>query len=76
MEILSAGEEGSVADVILTEGKYHQVKRMFAAVGHPLNKLMRLRIGCVKLDESLEPGQYRNLTAEEVMGLKEMSDLL
>ena len=76
MEILSSGEEGSVADVILTEGKYHQVKRMFQAIGHPLTKLMRLRIGCVSLDESLEPGQYRNLTAEEVMGLKEMSDLL
>ena len=76
MEILSADDNGSVADVILTEGKYHQVKRMFQAVGHPLNKLMRLRIGCVTLDESLEPGQYRNLTQEEVMGLKEMSDLL
>lgn len=76
MEILSAGEGGSVADVVLTEGKYHQVKRMFAAIGHPLNKLMRLRIGCVALDESLAPGEYRNLTHEEIVGLKAMSDLL
>ena len=75
LEILSAGEEGSVADVILTEGKFHQVKRMFAAVGHPLTKLSRLRIGCVALDESLAPGQYRKLTEEEIAGLKKMSSL-
>ena len=46
MTILSAGEE-SVADVILTEGKFHQVKRMFAAINHPLTALERLRIGCI-----------------------------
>lgn len=76
MEILSAEVGGSVADVILTEGKYHQVKRMFAAIGHPLSKLMRLRIGCVTLDESLAAGEHRMLTAEEIKGLKAMSDLL
>jgi len=76
MEILSAGEEESVADVTLTEGKFHQVKRMFIAVGHPLKELKRLRIGCVHLDESLAPGQFRRLTAEEIEGLKKMSDLI
>lgn len=76
MQIISAGEDGSVAEVILTEGKYHQVKRMFATVGHPLNRLMRLRIGCVTLDETLEVGGYRSLTPEEIKGLKAMSDLL
>ena len=75
LEILSAGEESSIADVILTEGKFHQVKRMFAAVGHPLTGLSRLRIGCVALDESLSPGQYRKLTEEEIAGLKKMSGL-
>lgn len=74
LEILSAGES-SVADVTLTEGKFHQVKRMFAAVGHPLTKLSRLRIGCVTLDESLAPGEYRKLTEEEIAGLKRMSGL-
>ena len=74
MAILESGEI-SVADVTLTEGKFHQVKRMFAAIGHPLTKLQRLRIGCVLLDENLPEGQYRKLTAEEIMGLKKMCDL-
>ena len=75
MRILSSGET-SIADVTLTEGKFHQVKRMFAAIGHPLVKLERLRIGCVQLDEGLQPGQYRSLTDEEITGLKRMSGLL
>ena len=69
MTILSAGAESSVADVILTEGKFHQVKRMFAAIGHPLTALERRRIGCVELDASLAPGAWRPLTAEEIAGL-------
>ena len=39
MTILEAGDDESLADVTLTEGKFHQVKRMFAAVGHPLTAL-------------------------------------
>jgi len=75
MEILQRGEK-SVADVTLTEGKFHQVKRMFAAIGHPLIRLERLRIGCVTLDPALAPGEFRRLTPEEINGLKEMCDLL
>ena len=75
MKILQSGET-STADVTLTEGKFHQVKRMFIAIGHPLLKLERLRIGCVELDEALAPGEYRRLTEEEINGLKRMSDLL
>ena len=75
MEILSSGET-SIADVTLTEGKFHQVKRMFAAIGHPLLGLHRRRIGCVELDEGLEEGQWRSLTEEEIAGLKRMSGLL
>ena len=74
MEIIESGET-SVADVTLTEGKFHQVKRMFIAVGHPLTKLERLRIGCVSLDENLALGEYRKLTEEEINGLKKMCDL-
>lgn len=74
--ILEAGEESSIADVILTEGKFHQVKRMFAAVGHPLTRLMRLRIGCVALDSGLAEGEFRPLTEEEIRGLKQLSGLL
>ncbi|CEO39001.1 16S rRNA pseudouridine(516) synthase RsuA [Photobacterium kishitanii] len=50
----------------ITEGKYHQVKRMFAAVGNRVVGLHRERVGMLELDEDLEPGQYRPLTAEEV----------
>lgn len=70
LEIIEAGEAESLADVTLTEGKFHQVKRMFAAVGHPLIGLKRTRIGCVELDGGLAPGDCRMLTGEEVAGLK------
>ncbi|KJF86830.1 16S rRNA pseudouridine(516) synthase RsuA [Photobacterium phosphoreum] len=50
----------------ITEGKYHQVKRMFAAVGNRVVGLHRERVGTLELDEDLEPGQYRPLTAEEI----------
>ena len=73
--ILTADEEASTALVTLTEGKFHQVKRMFAAVGHPLISLQRLRIGCVTLDEALAPGQFRRLTDAEISGLKQSAQL-
>ena len=70
LEILEAGDEASTADVALTEGKFHQVKRMFAAVGHPLIALERRRIGTVSLDEALEPGAWRMLSDDEVRSLR------
>lgn len=75
MHIIESGDV-SVADVTLTEGKFHQVKRMFAAIGHPLTRLERLRIGCVQLDEKLAPGEFRKLTDAEITGLKRMCDLI
>lgn len=50
----------------ISEGRYHQVKRMFAAVGNRVVGLHRERIGEIALDASLEPGEYRPLTAEEI----------
>ncbi|WDE08302.1 16S rRNA pseudouridine(516) synthase RsuA [Thalassomonas viridans] len=50
----------------ITEGKYHQVKRMFAAVGNHVVGLHREKIGNITLDEELEPGQWRYLTEQEV----------
>ena len=76
LTILEADDGQSLADVVLTEGKFHQVKRMFAAVGHPLTALSRLRIGCVTLDEGLAPGACRPLTAQEIEGLLRMCDML
>ncbi|WBA10579.1 16S rRNA pseudouridine(516) synthase RsuA [Salinivibrio kushneri] len=50
----------------IQEGKYHQVKRMFAAVGNKVDALHRESIGDLVLDEHLEPGEYRPLTDEEI----------
>ncbi len=66
MTILEAGAEKSVCEVVVQEGKYHQVKRMFAAAGHPVTKLERLMVAGIWLDKSLAPGQWRELTEEEI----------
>jgi 16S rRNA pseudouridine516 synthase len=50
----------------ITEGRYHQVKRMFAALGNHVVALHRLSIGGLVLDQSLIPGTYRPLSAEEI----------
>lgn len=50
----------------ISEGRYHQVKRMFAAVGNHVAALHRERIGDIMLDETLAPGEYRALTGEEI----------
>ncbi|MBB6578856.1 16S rRNA pseudouridine516 synthase [Comamonas odontotermitis] len=54
----------------LTEGKYHQVKRMLAAVGNRVEGLHRSQIGGLYLPEDLQPGQWRWLTAQELALLK------
>lgn len=53
----------------LSEGRYHQVKRMFAAVGNRVIELHRERIGDIVLDEDLEPGEYRALTEDEIASI-------
>jgi 16S rRNA pseudouridine516 synthase len=55
--------------ITVTEGRYHQVKRMFAAVGNRVAELHREQIGPVALDPRLAPGGWRALTAAEVAGL-------
>ena len=57
-------------ELTITEGKFHQVKRMLKAVGNEVVYLKRLSMGSLKLDESLSLGEYRSLTDEEVEGLK------
>jgi len=56
--------------LVLTEGKYHQVKRMVAAVGNRVEALHRSAIGDLHLPDTLAPGQWRWLTAEEVRALR------
>ena len=57
------------ARLIISEGKYHQVKRMFAALGNKVDCLRREQIGSIVLDKDLLPGQYRPLTPEEITSL-------
>ena len=60
-------EEGDapLVEIVLVEGKYHQIKRMFAAVGCHVDWLKRVKMGDLPLDESLAEGECRLLTAEE-----------
>lgn len=76
LSILSAGEtdeasaEGmSKIELTIMEGKFHQVKRMFEAVGKKVVYLKRMSMGSLLLDEHLLPGQYRELTEDELAGL-------
>ena len=55
-----------LVDMTLGEGRYHQVKRMFAAVGNHVTALHRLQIGGLPLDEALLPGQWRALADDEI----------
>lgn len=61
--------ETSQATIIITEGKYHQVKKMFEAVNHPVLKLKRVRFGIVTLD-GLKIGEHRRLRPYELKQLR------
>ena len=67
--ILKAGETSDI-ELTISEGKFHQVKRMFESVGKKVIYLKRISMGPLELDESLELGEYRELTEEEVELLK------
>ena len=67
--ILSAGDCSQVR-LTITEGRFHQVKRMFEATGKRVVYLKRLSMGALVLPEDLKPGEYRPLTAEELEKLK------
>jgi 16S rRNA pseudouridine516 synthase len=64
-------KQGKVSEVeiMIYEGKYHQIKRMFAARKHHVCYLKRIKMGPLTLDTSLMPGQYRSLSAQEVEAL-------
>ena len=63
-------EQEQTVMIKLREGRYHQVKRMFAKVGHPVLYLQRVSMGTLTLDDSLKTGEYRELTADEIAALK------
>ena len=59
-------EGNKSGEIILVEGKYHEIKRMLGVVGIGVNELERVRIGKLYKDEKLSMGQYRELTPEEL----------
>jgi len=63
-------KETSLARVTVREGKFHQIKRMFSAVGHEVLTLHRQRFGPLTLDPALPEGSWRELTAEELQALR------
>lgn len=60
----------SHVQITICEGKFHQIKRMFEAVGKPVLELKRLSMGTLTLDEALAPGEYRPLTDAEIEALR------
>ena len=66
LKVLSCERGVSEIELTITEGKYHQVKRMFEAVGKEVVYLKRISMGGLKLDDELKPGEYRRLTEEEI----------
>lgn len=65
LDILKSGQISEI-ELTITEGKYHQVKRMFEAVGKKVTYLKRIQMGEIKLDPTLKKGAYRPLTDEEL----------
>ena len=57
-------------NISITEGKFHQIKRMFEAVSNKVIYLKRISMGKIMLDERLSPGEFRPLTEEEITLLK------
>ena len=68
LEVLTSNAESEIR-LTIQEGKYHQVKRMFLAVGKEVTYLRRERMGTLVLDMDLKPGEYRLLTDEEKKGI-------
>ena len=71
LNVIGPVNDLTAVEICITEGKFHQVKRMFASVGCKVVYLKRLAIGSLQLDETLALGEYRELTEEELACLKE-----
>ena len=68
LKVLSYNSDKDYSEIHVTihEGKFHQVKRMFTAIGSEVLFLKRITFGPLSLDESLKTGEYRTLTKEEI----------
>ncbi len=69
--VTGAHETGSIVELTIIEGRYHQVKRMFAAIGKPVITLHRRTFGPLVLDSNLAEGEIRLLDTDEINALKE-----
>lgn len=69
LKIIKTGPRSEI-ELVIYEGKYHQVKRMFQARGKEVLYLRRLSMGALQLDENLQEGQYRELTPVELESIK------
>ena len=74
LKILTAGEISEI-ELTITEGRYHQVKRMVQAAGCRVIFLKRISMGSLQLPEDLAPGEFRRLTEEEKEALREEAGL-
>lgn len=65
--------DDTICHLVITEGKFHEVKRMFEALGNEVIYLKRLRMKKLVLDENLKPGEYRYLSQEEIDDLNNVT---
>lgn len=70
VQIIKGTQHSTIVEISIHEGKNRQVRKMFAAVGNPVQELSRVAIGEIRLGH-LRPGHYRKLTKEEIQYLKE-----
>lgn len=70
VNLLAQSEGHYSMELTITEGRFHQVKRMIQAVGGSVIFLKRLSMGTLQLDSSLQKGDYRPLTEQEIIDLK------
>lgn len=73
LEILVSDKKSEI-ELTITEGKYHQVKRMFASQGKKVKFLKRIRMGNLLLDPSLKKGSYRELTEVELTNYNKLDE--
>ncbi len=64
-----SNDDPYIAEVVICEGKFHQVKRMFEKVSNKVVFLKRMKMKDLSLDENLKPGEFRELTEEEIKKL-------
>jgi len=66
--IIDRHDDRSLVELVMTEGRKREVRRMFDEVGHPVARLVRTAIGPIA-DRAIKPGEWRDLSIEEVRGL-------